>query len=85
MPRIAIIGGGISGLSAAFALEEKRWPGAEIGFLCDHVEVLYDIDIFFKQFAEKVGIAPMASRIAEWIEDVDGGAGGFGSQPGGSA
>ena len=27
-----------------------------IGFLCDHVEVLYDIDIFFKQFAEKEGI-----------------------------
>lgn len=24
-----------------------------IGFLCDHVEVLYDIDISFKQFAEK--------------------------------
>jgi ferrochelatase len=24
-----------------------------IGFVCDHVEVLYDIDIFFKQFAEK--------------------------------
>jgi protoporphyrin/coproporphyrin ferrochelatase len=24
-----------------------------IGFLCDHVEVLYDVDIFFKQFAEK--------------------------------
>jgi len=24
-----------------------------IGFLCDHVEVLYDIDIGFKQFAEK--------------------------------
>ena len=24
-----------------------------IGFLCDHVEVLYDIDIAFKQFAEK--------------------------------
>jgi ferrochelatase len=23
-----------------------------IGFLCDHVEVLYDIDIGFKQFAE---------------------------------
>jgi len=23
-----------------------------IGFLCDHVEVLYDIDIYFKQFAE---------------------------------
>jgi ferrochelatase len=27
-----------------------------IGFLCDHVEVLYDIDIFFKQFAEKEGL-----------------------------
>jgi protoporphyrin/coproporphyrin ferrochelatase len=24
-----------------------------VGFLCDHVEVLYDIDIFFKQFADK--------------------------------
>jgi ferrochelatase len=27
-----------------------------IGFLCDHVEVLYDIDIAFKQFAEKEGL-----------------------------
>jgi ferrochelatase len=27
-----------------------------IGFLCDHVEVLYDIDVGFKQFAEKQGI-----------------------------
>ena len=27
-----------------------------IGFLCDHVEVLYDIDIFFKQFAEREGM-----------------------------
>jgi len=27
-----------------------------IGFLCDHVEVLYDIDIGFKQFAEKAGM-----------------------------
>jgi ferrochelatase len=24
-----------------------------IGFLCDHVEVLYDVDMVFKQFAEK--------------------------------
>ena len=27
-----------------------------IGFLCDHVEVLYDIDIAFKQLAEKEGM-----------------------------
>jgi protoporphyrin/coproporphyrin ferrochelatase len=27
-----------------------------IGFLCDHVEVLYDIDIAFKQFAEREGM-----------------------------
>jgi ferrochelatase len=27
-----------------------------IGFLCDHVEVLYDIDIFFQHFAEKEGM-----------------------------
>ena len=27
-----------------------------IGFVCDHVEVLYDIDIFFKQFAEREGM-----------------------------
>jgi ferrochelatase len=27
-----------------------------IGFLCDHVEVLYDIDVAFREFAEKQGI-----------------------------
>jgi ferrochelatase len=27
-----------------------------IGFLCDHVEVLYDIDVIFKQFAAREGI-----------------------------
>jgi ferrochelatase len=27
-----------------------------IGFLCDHVEILYDVDIAFKQHAAKVGI-----------------------------
>jgi ferrochelatase len=27
-----------------------------IGFLCDHVEVLYDIDICFKAFAEENGM-----------------------------
>ncbi len=27
-----------------------------IGFLCDHVEILYDIDIAFKEFAEGLGL-----------------------------
>jgi ferrochelatase len=27
-----------------------------VGFVCDHVEVLYDIDILFKRFAEKEGM-----------------------------
>jgi ferrochelatase len=27
-----------------------------IGFVCDHVEVLYDIDIAFKQFADDEGV-----------------------------
>ena len=37
-------------------LKQKNHGGVfvqPIGFLCDHVEVLYDIDIGFKQFAEK--------------------------------
>ena len=37
-------------------LKEKGHNGVfiqPIGFLCDHVEVLYDIDIAFKDFAEK--------------------------------
>jgi ferrochelatase len=27
-----------------------------IGFLCDHVEILYDIDIAFKEYAQELGI-----------------------------
>jgi ferrochelatase len=40
-------------------LKEKGHRGVfiqPIGFLCDHVEVLYDIDIGFKKFAEKEGM-----------------------------
>jgi ferrochelatase len=41
------------------ALKAKSHRGVfiqPIGFLCDHVEVLYDIDIFFREFAEKRGM-----------------------------
>jgi ferrochelatase len=27
-----------------------------IGFLCDHVEILYDVDIAFRAYAAKIGI-----------------------------
>jgi ferrochelatase len=27
-----------------------------IGFLCDHVEILYDVDIFFRDFAKKLSL-----------------------------
>jgi ferrochelatase len=27
-----------------------------IGFLCDHIEVLYDIDIAFREFGAKLGL-----------------------------
>jgi ferrochelatase len=27
-----------------------------IGFLCDHIEILYDIDVAFKEFAEAQGM-----------------------------
>jgi ferrochelatase len=40
-------------------LKEKGHRGVflqPIGFLCDHVEVLYDIDIGFKEFADKQGM-----------------------------
>lgn len=37
-----------------------------IGFLCDHVEVLYDIDIAFRDFAEKKG---MRLRRADSLND----------------
>lgn len=43
-------------LLALKAKGESRVFIQPIGFLCDHIEVLYDIDIAFKQFAEKQGM-----------------------------
>jgi ferrochelatase len=47
-----------------------------IGFLCDHVEILYDVDILFRGYAAKLGIrlerpeslnasVPLAKAVAE--------------------
>ena len=42
---------------ARFAAEgRKHILLSPIGFVCEHVEVLYDVDIVFKQQAEALGI-----------------------------
>ena len=41
------------------ALAEEGYKGVvlqPIGFLCDHVEILYDIDIGFRDFAAGIGL-----------------------------
>ena len=45
--------------STIVALKREGHSGVfiqPIGFLCDHVEILYDIDVIFKQFAEREGM-----------------------------
>lgn len=42
------------------AIHKQGWPGVvlqPIGFVCDHVEILYDIDIAFARFAGELGLA----------------------------
>jgi ferrochelatase len=55
----------------------KRVLVQPIGFLCDHVEVLYDIDIMFKNFAAEHGVKLMrteslndSSLLAEALADL---------------
>jgi ferrochelatase len=43
----------LDGLAAEGAKAVVLQP---IGFLCDHVEILYDIDIAFREYAAKLGI-----------------------------
>jgi len=41
------------------ALREEGHVGAvmqPVGFLCDHVEILYDIDVAFREIAEEMGM-----------------------------
>ena len=51
---------------------KRRWRAAgegvkalvlqPIGFLCDHVEILYDVDIFFREYARQSGIRIASAR-----------------------
>nr|WP_233581554.1 ferrochelatase [Acidipila sp. EB88] len=43
-------------LTALHAAGAKAVVLQTIGFLCDHVEILYDIDIAFREFAENLGM-----------------------------
>ena len=55
-------GGPWLGPSVEQTLESIATSGAKtlllqpIGFLCDHVEILYDVDIFFREFAAKLNL-----------------------------
>jgi ferrochelatase len=55
-------GGPWAGPTVEEAILQAKQSGARavllqpVGFLADHVEVLYDIDIVFKQFADKEGL-----------------------------
>ncbi len=41
-----------------------------IGFLCDHVEILYDVDIAFRAICRQIGHAPGTAGVAERLADV---------------
>ena len=55
-------GGSWIGPTVEATLDELATEGVKavilqpIGFLCDHVEILYDIDIAFREYAAKLGI-----------------------------
>ena len=55
-------GGPWIGPSVESTLDEMAAEGVKalilqpIGFLCDHVEILYDVDIAFREYAAKLGI-----------------------------
>jgi ferrochelatase len=43
-------------LQSIAALEAKAVLLQPIGFLCDHVEILYDVDILFREFAARMNL-----------------------------
>jgi len=55
-------GGPWIGPSVEETLDEMAAVGVKtlllqpIGFLCDHVEILYDVDILFREYAKKLGV-----------------------------
>jgi ferrochelatase len=57
-----VSGGPWLGPTVEEALQSIAATGAKavllqpIGFLCDHVEILYDVDIFFREFAKKLNL-----------------------------
>ena len=42
-----------------------------IGFLCDHVEILYDVDILFHDEAQKIGLRAGEARVIERLSVAD--------------
>jgi ferrochelatase len=50
-----------------------------IGFLCDHVEILYDVDIAFREYAAKLGLRLERPESLNAIPDAGTSCGAFGS------
>ncbi len=44
------------------AAGHRRAVMAPIGFLCDHVEILYDVDVGFRQYGERLGLEIIRSE-----------------------
>ena len=72
MTRIAIIGGGISGLSAAFALEERRRAGAEVSYMLYESSPRFGGVLRTERIAECIVEAGPDSFITEkpWASDL---------------
>ena len=43
-------------LTAIHAAGHKAVMLQPVGFLCDHVEILFDVDILFREYAAKLGL-----------------------------
>ena len=56
-----------------------------IGFLCDHVEILFDVDHLFREYAVETGCTAGAAGVAERLADAGEGGCGPGARGAGTA
>jgi len=57
------IGPRVESLLDQFAAQGRQYVLlAPVGFVCDHVEILYDIDIFFREYGKTRGVTVYRSE-----------------------